>query len=1077
MRVPPTAPRRRVSWVLLSLLVVGAAVAPPAVADVGPAAVPPPPAVTADPLPTTQVDGVVWTQLVLGGTVYVGGSFASARPAGAAPGVGEVPRRNLLAYDLATGELVPGFAPVLDGQVLDLAASPDGRTLYVAGQFTSVDGQTRYRAAAFDVATGALVPTFRPVLNGKVSAIGATASTVVMGGTFTSLNGVPRSKVAAVSPTGATQPLSADVQGGSVLALAVAPDAASVVVGGSFTSVGGSSSPGYGLARLDLASGATLPLPVNSAVRNAGANAAVMSLETDGTAFYGTGYHYGTGGNLEGSFAASWATGDLVWVEDCHGDTYSAFPIGDVVYQASHKHDCSNTGGFPHTNPGTYHRATAVTRAATRVNTPDPDGAADHRGRPGPTFLEWYPEIDAGTYTGKNQGPWTVTGTAEYALFGGEFTRVGGVAQQGLVRFAVPALAPDAVGPQLTGGTTALVARSTAAGRVQLSWRAGTDADDATLTYRVLRGSPSAPPVHEQTLTTSFWDRHAMTFRDVGLPPGSTQQYRLVVSDPDGNVAESAWVSVQVSAAGARSAYAETVMDDAPAAYWRLGETAGTTLDDTTGTLPATAGAGVVAGGPGALAGDADGATRFSGATTASAASAVAGNAPEEFSVEAWVRTTSTTGGKIVGFGSLATGTSSQADRHLYMDDRGRLLFGIHTTGLTAVLGSRSYNDDAWHHVVGTYADGTMRLYVDGAQVAERSGLVYVRPYWGRWRLGGDRLLGWPADPTSDNLAATLDEVAVYTRALSAARVAAHHTAGRTVAANQAPTASFAATPSGLAVRADGGGSSDPDGRVATWSWAFGDGATATGPVVDHAYAAAGTYPVTLTVTDDRGATASMTRDVTVTAPPAGVLAQDAFERTVAGGWGTADLGGTWTATGTAAQHAVGTGQGRHVVAAGATLTSALAVASTSTDVSVVVSPDRVPTGGGAFVVVQARRVAAADAYAARVRLQADGSVQLHVTRGNGSPVAGVVVPGLTYAAGDRLQVRVQATGSSPTTVRAKVWRAGTPEPAAWHTQATDTTASLQVPGAVGLSTYLFGSATNGPLTVAYDDLAVRAVP
>ena len=42
--------------------------------------------VTADALPTAQIDGVVWSQAIVGNTVYAGGSFKTARPAGAAAG-------------------------------------------------------------------------------------------------------------------------------------------------------------------------------------------------------------------------------------------------------------------------------------------------------------------------------------------------------------------------------------------------------------------------------------------------------------------------------------------------------------------------------------------------------------------------------------------------------------------------------------------------------------------------------------------------------------------------------------------------------------------------------------------------------------------------------------------------------------------------------------------------------------------------------------------------------------------------------------------------------------------------------
>src|SRR6188768_2518138 len=66
-------------------------------------------AVTADRLPTVQVDGVVWSQAVVGNTVYAGGSFNNARPAGAAAGTSLTTRHNLLAYDITTGNLVTSF--------------------------------------------------------------------------------------------------------------------------------------------------------------------------------------------------------------------------------------------------------------------------------------------------------------------------------------------------------------------------------------------------------------------------------------------------------------------------------------------------------------------------------------------------------------------------------------------------------------------------------------------------------------------------------------------------------------------------------------------------------------------------------------------------------------------------------------------------------------------------------------------------------------------------------------------------------------------------------------------------------
>ena len=92
---------------------------------------------------------------------------------------------------------------------------------------------------------------------------------------------------------------------------------------------------------------------------------------------------------------------------------------------------------------------------------------------------------------------------------------------------------------------------------------------------------------------------------------------------------------------------------------------------------------------------------------------------------------------------------------------------------------------------------------------------------------------------------------------------------------NQPPVANAApASCAGLSCSIDGSGSTDPDGGITGYSWDFGDGTTpVTGSFATHTYAAAGTYTITLTVTDTSGATNTAQQVVTVApqAPGTGI--------------------------------------------------------------------------------------------------------------------------------------------------------------------------------------------------------------
>jgi PKD repeat protein len=294
--------------------------------------------------------------------------------------------------------------------------------------------------------------------------------------------------------------------------------------------------------------------------------------------------------------------------------------------------------------------------------------------------------------------------------------------------------------------------------------------------------------------------------------------------------------------------------------------------------------------------------------------------------------------------------------------------------------------------------------------------------------------------------------------------------------ANVAPVAAFSSTTDKLSVNVTGAASTDSDGSIRSYAWTFGDGGTATGVTAAHTYATDGDYTVTLTVTDDDGATGSVSRTVSVagdvTPPPADgtTVAKDSFERTASNGLGTAETGGAWTVAGTSSAYSVSSGAAKISAVGGSNRFAYLnGVSSSDTDLRATTWFTR-PTASSAYVGVIGRQVAG-NSYGARVVVGTSGGVLLQLQRNTDTVLKSATVPGLTYASGDKLNMRLQVTGTAPTTIQAKVWKAGTVEPTAWLVTMTDTTAALQAAGGIGLYSYLSRTATPTPNVVSFDDL------
>lgn len=503
--------------------------------------------VTAGALPTPQTDGTVYAIAIVGDTVYVGGKFDTARPAGVAPGgAGEVTRHNLLAFDLATGELLP-WAPEVSGSrfsgpdpgpycsssgagwvcdsVFRIKASPDGSALYVAGDFDKIDGAWHSRIARFDTATDALDTSFAPQVAGRVRGLSVTPDAVYLGGAFTGVNGVARTRLAAITPGGEVLDWAPSADG-EVFAVLAAPQQGMVLVGGAFDHVNGAAH--HGLMEVDSASGENSPW----SVRLPGTVSVVTDIESDGagTAYLGA-YNWGDGmPRYEGRAAIDIAAGSARWFDGCLGDTLAVTVSDGVLYSASHTHACG-TFGLPEDDPYGYQRLLAESTKALDTSPVDVNGVG--KGDPIPLLLPWFPNTNGGPSDSPfKDGPWAMDSDGSYLVVGGEFTSVNGDTQQGLTRFAARGV-PGAVnnGPQYPFHPPTV--DRDAKGRATVTWTGTWDAQNDEITYDVHRIG-EADPVYSVTKSSRPWELPEMSFTDSTAPRSGQVSYWISAVDADG---------------------------------------------------------------------------------------------------------------------------------------------------------------------------------------------------------------------------------------------------------------------------------------------------------------------------------------------------------------------------------------------------------------------------------------------------------------------------------------------------------------------------------------------------------------
>ena len=184
--------------------------------------------------------GAVYKFVQVGGTMYAGGSFSSVSTApGVSPG-GTFTRNNVVAFDPTSG-VIRSFAPNVGGEVWALAS--DGTSLYVGGTFATVNGVARRGVAKLDPVTGAVDTSFNANLSsGRVTDAAVVGGRLLVAGTFPgklrALNLASGSNTGYIN-VGISGSVADNAGPTGVYRFAVNPAGTRLVGVGNFTTVGG----------------------------------------------------------------------------------------------------------------------------------------------------------------------------------------------------------------------------------------------------------------------------------------------------------------------------------------------------------------------------------------------------------------------------------------------------------------------------------------------------------------------------------------------------------------------------------------------------------------------------------------------------------------------------------------------------------------------------------------------------------------------------------------------------------------------------------------------------------------------
>ncbi|WP_078954273.1 LamG-like jellyroll fold domain-containing protein [Streptomyces globisporus] len=239
--------------------------------------------------------------------------------------------------------------------------------------------------------------------------------------------------------------------------------------------------------------------------------------------------------------------------------------------------------------------------------------------------------------------------------------------------------------------------------------------------------------------------------------------------------------------------YEGVVMADAPAGYWQLDESAGTTVVNKVAAVGANGTYTKAAPGkPGASGSGDRTAAEFTGAGWAELPG---GHLPNtDLSVELWFKTTKP--GVLFSDQEKPLPDAVAYAPVLYIGSDNKLHGQYFTRGVAATNTSpNTVTDNEWHHAVVTALGSTHTLYLDGAQVAQTTTVPVTHETNQRAYIGAGYTSWWPASPGDgvQYFTGQLDEVAVYPRTLTGDQVARHYGA-RAYASGSALSATVTVT-------------------------------------------------------------------------------------------------------------------------------------------------------------------------------------------------------------------------------------------------------------------------------------------